>query len=322
MLLWGKLYVHQPRWPYPADVSSRPPRARPVPDQLERRHGARTRTVDRHVTSPAERNTIGAHGGSYALCRALAVSSGALNPMASRSDQHRASRGHRAVSAMERAGPHRIIDPWGHRHLDFERSLKASTSARPSPSPRGLRPGVRRRVRSGSSRREIVRPGDFRRTRLLSIIWRARSPSCLDRRGQLRRVVRADRGIYPELVTRRICQCRRRSAASHRIFGDPHAREPQTSLTCRVHDECSSSDVFDQTSAPADPTHHGIAECVKSAQNSGTGLIVITARKAVRSAGHQVPGVQRPQTTGRRRPGCATCFNAPNAWPASGRFQQ
>ena len=33
------------------------------------------------VTNPAERNVIGAHGGSYALYRALAVSSGALDPI-------------------------------------------------------------------------------------------------------------------------------------------------------------------------------------------------------------------------------------------------
>src|SRR5262249_35841072 len=33
------------------------------------------------VTAAANRNAIGAHGGSYALYRALAVSSGALNPI-------------------------------------------------------------------------------------------------------------------------------------------------------------------------------------------------------------------------------------------------
>jgi hypothetical protein len=33
------------------------------------------------VSRPADRNVIGTHGGSYALYRALAVSSGALNPI-------------------------------------------------------------------------------------------------------------------------------------------------------------------------------------------------------------------------------------------------
>ena len=34
------------------------------------------------VTNPADRNVIGAYGGAYALYRALAVSAGALNPLA------------------------------------------------------------------------------------------------------------------------------------------------------------------------------------------------------------------------------------------------
>ncbi|MBV9053317.1 MAG: hypothetical protein JO196_13020, partial [Hyphomicrobiales bacterium] len=34
------------------------------------------------TTRPSDRNVIGAHGGAYGLYRALAVSSGALNPLA------------------------------------------------------------------------------------------------------------------------------------------------------------------------------------------------------------------------------------------------
>src|SRR5688500_8194744 len=39
------------------------------------------------VTNPADRNVIGAHGGSYSLYRALAISARALNPLA-RPDLH------------------------------------------------------------------------------------------------------------------------------------------------------------------------------------------------------------------------------------------
>src|SRR5512137_2102858 len=39
------------------------------------------------VTNPGDRNVIGAHGGAYAMYRALAVSAGALNPMV-RPDLH------------------------------------------------------------------------------------------------------------------------------------------------------------------------------------------------------------------------------------------
>src|SRR4051794_10767214 len=67
------------------------------------------------VTNPADRNVIGAHGGSYALYRALAVSSGALNPLA-RPDLTN-------THPVATIGPHpqwsepgRIVslDPWGH----------------------------------------------------------------------------------------------------------------------------------------------------------------------------------------------------------------
>src|SRR5690606_37346793 len=44
--------------------------------------GARERgPVIGTVTKPGQRNVIGSHGGSYALYRALAVSSGALDPI-------------------------------------------------------------------------------------------------------------------------------------------------------------------------------------------------------------------------------------------------
>ena len=39
------------------------------------------------VTNPADHNVIGAHGGSYSLYRALAISARALNPLA-RPDLH------------------------------------------------------------------------------------------------------------------------------------------------------------------------------------------------------------------------------------------
>ena len=68
------------------------------------------------VSRPADRNVIGTHGGSYAVYRALAVSSGALDPdPAGRPHQHAARRRHRPVPAVGRR--HQTIvslDPWGH----------------------------------------------------------------------------------------------------------------------------------------------------------------------------------------------------------------
>ena len=82
------------------------------------------------VTSANERNAIGAHGGSYALYRALAVSSGALNPLARPDLSNTAPVGlHRPLPAMGGAQPHRLARSLG------------------PPRGRGFRPGDRRRPR-------------------------------------------------------------------------------------------------------------------------------------------------------------------------------
>src|ERR1700676_3020001 len=71
------------------------------------------------------RNVIGAHGGTYSIYRALAVSSGALNPI-SRPD-------FKDTSPLSDVGPHpqwtessKIVslDPWGHRVTeDFQAEI-------------------------------------------------------------------------------------------------------------------------------------------------------------------------------------------------------
>ena len=67
------------------------------------------------VTNPADRNVIGAHGGSYSLYRALAISARAMSPLA-RPDLSN-------THPTAEIGPHpqwfepgRIVslDPWGH----------------------------------------------------------------------------------------------------------------------------------------------------------------------------------------------------------------
>src|SRR5262245_45965747 len=71
------------------------------------------------VSRPADRNVIGAHGVSYALYRALAVSSGALNPIrrADLTNTHPAV----AVGSFPQWADARTIvslDPWGHMVAD------------------------------------------------------------------------------------------------------------------------------------------------------------------------------------------------------------
>src|SRR4029453_18468241 len=74
------------------------------------------------VSRPADRNVIGTHGGSYALYRALAVSSGALNPIR-RADLTN-------TQPAVTIGP---FDPWGHMVAEaFEPEIREGIDIRPS----------------------------------------------------------------------------------------------------------------------------------------------------------------------------------------------
>ena len=109
----------EPRHAYPAHLPSGAGRRR---DALSDRTGARPRARERGpvvgtVNAGVDRNAIGAHGGSYALYRALAVSSGALEPdRAAGPHQHGAGGRDRPAPAMVGAGPHRLARSLGPPH--------------------------------------------------------------------------------------------------------------------------------------------------------------------------------------------------------------
>jgi GTP cyclohydrolase II len=251
------------------------------------------------VTSPGERNTIGAHGGSYALYRALAVSSGALNPMA-RPDLTN-------TAPVVEIGPFRqwsepglivSLDPWGHRvALDFEREIAEGLDIRPTIAITKARLTIPEFGAQGQKwvdiDGEIVRPGgNFAVTKAaVDPVWHL--PGIAERfqisEDKLRRTLfEQTGGIYPELVTRPDLSVFLPpiGGITLYIFGDPAAlANPKRLLTCRVHDECNGSDVFGSDICTCRPyLIHGIAECVKSAQNGGTGLIVYN-RKEGRALG-------------------------------------
>ena len=86
------------------------------------------------VTAGVDRNGIGAHGGSYALYRALAVSSGALSPIA-RPDLTNTSPVVDVGPFPQWSEPGRIVslDPWGHRvAADFAQEIGEGVDIRPS----------------------------------------------------------------------------------------------------------------------------------------------------------------------------------------------
>ena len=86
------------------------------------------------VSRPGDRNVIGSHGGSYALYRALAVSSGALDPIR-RPDLTNTYPAATVGPFEQWCDPRRIVslDPWGHLAADsFKTEIAEGIDIRPS----------------------------------------------------------------------------------------------------------------------------------------------------------------------------------------------
>jgi GTP cyclohydrolase II len=252
------------------------------------------------MNAGAQRNVIGAHGGSYAVYRALAVSSGALDPVA-RAD-------YTDTSPLIDIGPHpqwidkhRIVslDPWGHRVTsDFKDEIAAGLDLRPTIAITKARltvPEVRAAVDAG----RLVEDGEILHAggevsvikAAIDPVWYL--PGVAERFGvketALRRTLfEQTGGMYPELVTRRDLHVLLPpiGGITMYLFGDPAAiHDPARKLTCRVHDECNGSDVFGSDICTCRPyLAHGIEECIRQAQQGGAGLIVYN-RKEGRALG-------------------------------------
>jgi GTP cyclohydrolase II len=251
------------------------------------------------ITSGGDRNAIGAHGGSYALYRALAVSAGALSPIA-RPDLTN-------TAPVLDIGPHpqwseadRIVslDPWGHRVAsDFHDEIAQGLDIRPTIAITRARLTIPELQLSHkgllNADGEIVRAsGDIAVTKAaVDPVWFL--PGIAERfrvsEDKLRRTLfEQTGGMHPELVTRPDLKVFLPpiGGITIYIFGDPSAvADSNSPLACRVHDECSGSDVFGSDICTCRPyLVHGIAECVKQAQEGGTGLIVYN-RKEGRALG-------------------------------------
>ena len=252
------------------------------------------------VTVPADRNAIGAHGGSYSVYRALAISARALNPLA-RPDLHNT---HPTVAI----GPHpqwfepdRIVslDPFGHLVGEvFRDEIAAGADIRPSIAVTKARlnmpeilaaMGAHRLAADGG----ILHPsGDISVTKIaVDPVWWL--PGIAARFGtterDLRRVLfEQTGGMFPELVTRpdRQVFLPPIGGMTAYVIGEVSAlTDPKRTVACRVHDECNGSDVFGSDICTCRPyLVHGIEECVKEAQKGGAGLIVYN-RKEGRALG-------------------------------------
>jgi GTP cyclohydrolase II len=252
------------------------------------------------VTAGSNRNVIGAHGGAYSIYRALAVSSGTLDPVA-RPDL-------KDTHPVVDVGPHpqwagnsRIVsfDPWGHRVAqDFQVEIDGGLDIRPTIAITRARltlPEIRDAIRVGRIEEDgvVVRAGGEVSVTKAAIdpVWYL--PGVAERFGVSESVLRRalfeqTGGMYPELVTRRDLHVFLPPIGGMTlyIFGDPTTiHDPAQPLTCRIHDECNGSDVFGSDICTCRPyLTHGIEECMRQAQAGGVGLIVYN-RKEGRALG-------------------------------------
>ena len=254
------------------------------------------------IAAPAspDRNAIGAHGGAYAIYRALAVSAGALNPKV-RPDLTDTAPTTPIGPHAQWLDPAKIVslDPWGHLVAGlFKDEIAAGADIRPTIAITRARlslPEVREAIAAGRLKPDgavLHANGDAAVTKAaIDPVWRL--PGVAERFGVSEESLRhtlfeQTGGMYPELVTRPDLEVFLPpiGGVTLYIFGDPaKLGERSHRLTCRVHDECNGSDVFGSDICTCRPyLTHGIEECIREAQSGGVGLIVYN-RKEGRALG-------------------------------------
>jgi GTP cyclohydrolase II len=254
------------------------------------------------VASPQgdKRNVIGAHAGSYALYRALAIAAGKLSPIhvPDLTD----------TAPVELVGPHpqwadpeKIVslDPWGHLVSEvFAAQLAQGWDIRPTIAITRAHidmPELHAAIAGGRLRPDgkvLLENGTVRVTKAaLEPVWYL--PGVAKRFGiaesDLRRALfEHTAGMFPELVTRPDLSVFLPPIGGITIyfFGDVESiADPTRKLACRVHDECNGSDVFGSDICTCRPyLAHGIEVCVATAQEGGCGLVVYN-RKEGRALG-------------------------------------
>ena len=242
-------------------------------------------------TSATEhRNVIGTHAGSYAIYRALAVASGALDRVW-RPDLT-------DTAPTDRVGPHpqwfepgRIVslDPFGAVVAEvYAEYLAQGFDIRPTIAITKAHvdvPEIRRAIEAGRLRPDGVILRDSGAAVVTKIalepVWYL--PGVAKRFGcseaELRRTLFEETGrMFPELVTRGDLEVFLPPIGGQTayVFGPVCAlADPSVPLTARVHDECNGSDVFGSDICTCRPyLAHAIEECIRGAQAGGVGLIV------------------------------------------------
>ena len=252
------------------------------------------------TTETKHRNVIGAHAGSYALYRALAIASGRLSSFHIPDLTN--------TMPAEPIGPHpqwadarKIVslDPWGHMVAEaFADRLKDGWDIRPTIAVTKARinlPELRDAMAAGRVKPDgdvLLANGDARVTKVaIEPVWHL--PGIAERFAITESLLRRSLfeytgGMFPELVTRTDLKVFLPPIGGHTIylFGDAAAlTDPARKVACRIHDECNGSDVFGSDICTCRPyLAHGIEVCIQTAQEGGAGIVVYN-RKEGRALG-------------------------------------
>jgi GTP cyclohydrolase II len=252
------------------------------------------------LTKQTHRNVIGTHSGSYAVYRALAVASGALQ------SDHRADLTN--TSPVEHIGPHpswadpdKIVslDPYGAIASEvFAPYYEKGYDIRPTIAITKAHinmPELQDAVDKGRLQVDgkiMKLGGDLVVTKAaIEPVWYL--PGIAKRFGiseaDLRRALfEQTGGMFPELVTRSDLEVFLPPIGGVTVYiiGDLAAiTDPKKPVAVRVHDECNGSDVFGSDICTCRPyLAHGIEVCVQTAQEGGVGIIVY-CRKEGRALG-------------------------------------
>jgi GTP cyclohydrolase II len=252
------------------------------------------------VSNPLDRNVIGSHGGSYSVYRALAVSSGTLDPIR-RPDLTNTYPAETIGPFAQWSEPKRIVslDPWGHLVAEnFKAEIAEGIDIRPTIAITRARLDLPE-MQAALKAKRLKNDGDVvHENGSISVVKIAIDPvwylpGIAERFGTTENMLRRalfeqTGGMFPELVTRPDLQVFLPpiGGATIYLFGDvSKLANPRTQITCRVHDECNGSDVFGSDICTCRPyLIHGIEECARAGQSGGLGIIIYN-RKEGRALG-------------------------------------